>query len=127
MAILYDKTLTLNVQVSDWEKSRTWYQDVLGLTLQYELPDMGWCEFEMPTPGVTLGLDRAPPGTTVLATPGVTPTLGVVDIDEARAHLESFGVVFAGDTLVIDGMVKLAYFPDPDGHRLCLAQSLVDA
>ncbi len=127
MTIKYDKTLTLNLQVSDWEKSKAWYQDVLGLTLQYEMPEMGWCEFEMATPGVTLGLDRAIPGTSVAATSGVTPTLGVVDIEEARAHLETHGVAFAGDTMVIEGMVKLAYFSDPDGHRLCLAQGLADA
>ena len=121
MAIDYDGTLTLSIQVSDWDAAKAWYRDVLELTLQYEVPEIGWCEFETGAAGTTIGLtrvDAAAPGT------GVTPTLGVADVDAARAALESRGVAFDGDTVTIEGMVKLAEFSDPDGNPLCLAQTL---
>ena len=55
---------------------------------------------------------------------GTVPTFGVKDIDAARAHLESLGTRFDGDTYEIDGMVKLATFYDPDGNAWMLSQLL---
>jgi hypothetical protein len=48
----------------------------------------------------------------------------VKDIQAARAHLESNGVRFDGDTYEIQGMVKLATFYDPDGNPWMLAERL---
>jgi predicted enzyme related to lactoylglutathione lyase len=121
MIIEYDSTLTISIQVTDWEASRNWYQDVLELPLAYAVEEIKWCEFETGIQGTTIGLtqtDEVQPGT------AVTPTLGVKDIDIVRETLTLRGVEFAGDTVTIAGMVKLANFQDPDGNSLCLAQSL---
>ena len=48
----------------------------------------------------------------------------VRDIAEARTRLETRGVVFKGETMTIEGVVKLADFDDPDGNRIRLAESL---
>jgi CreA protein len=52
------------------------------------------------------------------------PTFTVKDIDAARAHLESVGARFDGDTYQIHDMVKLATFYDPDGNAWMLAEQL---
>jgi CreA protein len=68
---------------------------------------------------VTIGLSQSEE----LKQGGTVPTFGVKDIAAARAHLESLGTVFDGDTYEIDGMVKLATFYDPDGNAWMLAES----
>ena len=45
--------------------------------------------------------------------------LHVVDIEDARARLESAGVVFQGDTFDT-GVCHMAFFADPDGNALML-------
>ena len=55
------------------------------------------------------------------------PTFVVKDIDAARAHLESLGTKFDGDTHQIGDMVRLATFYDPDGNAWMLAQQLSPA
>ena len=47
-------------------------------------------------------------------------------VDEiAWAEFESHDVRFDGDTITIEGLVKLATFFDPDGNPLMLSQSLM--
>jgi predicted enzyme related to lactoylglutathione lyase len=99
-----------------------WYERVLGMSLLYEVEEIGWCELTTPVTGqtVTLGLSEveAP------RVGGPVPTFGVVDIDLARERLEAEGVRFDGKTVEISGMVKLATFFDPDGNTLMFSQSL---
>ena len=68
--------------------------------------------------GIIIGLGQ----TEELKHGGTVPTFGVKDIVAARAHLESLGTKFDGDTYEIDGMVKLATFYDPDGNAWMLAE-----
>ena len=72
-----------------------------------------------PWGGVTIGLSQ----TEELTHGGTVPTFGVKDIEAARAHLESLGTRFDGDTYDVGGMVKLATFYDPDGNAWMLAES----
>ena len=115
------KELTIAMTVSDLASSIEWYSTVLGFELLYQLDDMGWAELKSSVPGVNVGLSQvesAKPG-------GPTPTWGVSDIESARSILESQGVKFDGETMVIPEMVKLATFYDPDGNSLMLAESLM--
>jgi CreA protein len=116
----YSQNLVISVGVSDMEKAIEWYGDVLGLELVYKLDQYGWCEMSTATKHVTIGLgqtEEVKPGST-------TPTFGVMDIGEARKHLESKDVRFDGDTYEIEGMVKLAMFYDPDGNSYMLAETI---
>ena len=121
MAIDYDQSMTISVQVTDWERAKQWYQETLELKLQYEVPEIGWCELETGVPGTTIGLNRVD---AISHGDSVIPTMGVKDLDAVRAALEAKRVEFLGDTVTIEGMVKLANFHDPDGNNLCLAQTL---
>jgi predicted enzyme related to lactoylglutathione lyase len=113
--------ITCTLGVSDLKKSVAWFQDVLGLSLEYMLEDMGWCELKSPTNGVWLGLSQVEH---VKVGGGSTVVFGVADIDHARSELEQKDVKFDGDTITIEGMVRLCTFFDPDGNTFMFSQSL---
>lgn len=117
----YDGGLTCALSVADMKASLAWYRDVLGFKVQYQMDDMGWCELETPVVRVNVGLSQVEKPE---VKGGATLTFGTKDIDAARAKLEAQKVRFDGPTQVIEGMVKLATFYDPDGNKLMLYQSL---
>jgi catechol 2,3-dioxygenase-like lactoylglutathione lyase family enzyme len=118
----YTGSLTLAFQVKDRKASIAWYERVLGLKLLYDVEEIGWCELSTPVTGGTVSI-----GLSEVETPktgGPVPTLGVADVDAARAALEAADVRFDGETIEIPGMVKLATFFDPDGNAFMLSESL---
>jgi catechol 2,3-dioxygenase-like lactoylglutathione lyase family enzyme len=115
----YDQQLVISVNVSDFEAAVDWYRRALGFEIVYRLDQYGWGEVRTPWGGVTIGLSQSEE----LKHGGTVPTFGVKDIAAARAHLESLGTKFDGETYEIDGMVKLATFFDPDGNAWMLAES----
>lgn len=116
----YKGDIVFAIDVSDLHKAIAWYRDVLGFELIYTMEDIGWCEMKTATNGVTIGLSQVEK-----VSPGdATPTFGVHDIEQARAHLERYQVEFRGPTQTIPGMVKLATFYDPDGNSFMLAETL---
>lgn len=118
--IEFDGGLTLSLPVSDLDRSLDWYRRILGMDLLYRLDDMGWCEVSSPVQRVNVGLsvvEQPNPG-------GATPTFGVTDIDVARAFLEKEGVRIDGDTVTIEGMVRLLTFYDPDDNSLMFYQDI---
>ena len=106
---------------SNLAKAIKWYGDVLGFTLLYKIDDMGWAEMQTEMANVRLGLGQVE---TITGRGNCKLTFGVKDIDAARKHLESKGVKFEGPTLVIEGMVKLATFFDPDQNVSMFYQDL---
>ena len=117
----YTGGLTLSMQVKDRKKSQTWYQNVLGFTLLYDVEEIGWCELATETEKVNIGLSQVEKPKVGA---GPVPTFGVKNIDAARKQLEAKDVRFDGKTQEIPGMVKLATFFDPDGNALMLFQDL---
>lgn len=118
----YQGTLVCSINVSDLDRSVTWYRDGLGFEEIYRMPGWGWCEMRSPVDGVTLGLQQAEAG---FGPGGATLAFAVADVEAARRHLEAVGARFEGDIVVIpgDNGVKLANFFDPDGNPLTLAES----
>jgi predicted enzyme related to lactoylglutathione lyase len=117
----FDGGLTCAMQCTDLDQAIAWYQNILGFTQLYRVDDMGWCELQSPVARVNVGLSQVEKPE---VKGGATLTVGVSDIDAARATLESKTVTFDGDTLTIPGMVRLATFCDPDGNKLMLYQDL---
>ncbi len=117
----WDGGLTASMGVTDLDRSIAWYRDVLGFTLLYKIDEMAWCELSTGVDRVNVGLSQvekvAPEG-------GATLTWGVKDIQSARKALEGAKVRFDGETMTIEGMVKLATFFDPDGNKMMLFQDL---
>jgi len=118
--VTLDNKITIALSVRDRHISANWYSEKLGFDLLYHIDEAGWSEMQTKTEGVTLGLGehtKPVPGNSV-------PVFGVADIDTARNDLEAAGVVFDGETQVIEGMVSTATFYDPDKNALMLAQDL---
>lgn len=118
--VTLDDQITIALSVKDRHASAKWYHEMLGFSLRYHIDEAGWSELQTNTKGVVLGLgEQADPQ------PGnAVPVFGVADIDAARAALEAAQVRFDGDTITIEGMVRLATLFDPDGNALMLAQDL---
>ncbi len=114
----YQGDITLAIDVSDVDASITWFKDILGFEVVFQVE--GWVEVSTPVSGLTIGFGEGE----VSAAPGTVPVFGVTDIDAARSELEAKGVAFDGDTFTVFDMVKLCNFSDPDGNRYMFAQSL---
>jgi CreA protein len=113
--------LTLSLSVSDLERSKRFYSEVLGFIFSYEVAEIAWAGFRTPTGDVMLGLSQVEE---VKPNNGLVPTFNVTDVDATRAKLEAQHVSFDGPTQTLAGIVKLATFFDPDGHPFRLSQSL---
>jgi catechol 2,3-dioxygenase-like lactoylglutathione lyase family enzyme len=110
------------IYVTDMDRSVAFYVETLGLRLAYRA-GVHWASIDAGA-GLTLGLhpagDRTPdPG----VNGGVTVGLQVDEaIEPVVASLSARGVVFHGP-VVDEGFLKLAFFTDPDGNALYLAES----
>ena len=112
------------VNVHDFNAASKWYQDVLGFTPMYELPDMGWGEFCTNVPGMTVGLSQVEPGSNDAPGPGgATLTFGVHDIDKSRALLEAKESASTARPARSSAWSSSPFF-DPDGNTFMLAQGL---
>ena len=121
-ALPFEKTrnIVISVNVSDLDRSITWWGEMLGFEPSYVMKEYGWCELGTSIDGVGLGLGQVEE----VKIGGTTPTFGVSDIAAARTHMESRGATFDGDTYEIEGQVKLCTFYDPDGNPFMLAEVL---
>lgn len=117
----YGSTLVCALDVSDFDRSLEWYRDALGFDLEYRLDDFGWGEMKTHLPGVNLGIGQVEEPKT---DGGATLTFTVKDVEAARAHLESLGTRFDGETRLVADMVYLVTFYDPDGNSFMLAQNV---
>jgi predicted enzyme related to lactoylglutathione lyase len=111
--------------VSDLERAKEFYGDVLGLKKTLEIP--GWAEFGHAQDAPTIGLNAMPrneggpkPG----SDGGATVVLRVADVEKTQQHLAGRGVKFEGKIEEVQGVVRIATFRDPDGNRLQLCQVL---
>jgi CreA protein len=116
----YTGGMVISVNVSNFDAAVEWYGKALGFELVYRMDEYGWGEVQTPLEGITIGLGQ----TEEVKHGGTVPTFVVKDIGAARAHLESVGARFDGDTYQIQDMVKLVTFYDPDGNAWMLAQQL---
>lgn len=99
---------------TDWERSRAFYVDTLGLR-----PDAS-ARAEFWVGETCFGIwEPESVGMPFAAQKNAHIALGVDDVAAARAELESRGVVFAGETMDT-GVCHMAFFADPDGNDLML-------
>jgi catechol 2,3-dioxygenase-like lactoylglutathione lyase family enzyme len=109
------------IYVTDMDRSVLFYTETLGLHLAFRAGDH-WASIDAGD-GLQLGLH---PASARLPTPGTTRAITVglaVDepIEQVVATLQQRGVVVGGP-VVDDGQLKLAFFTDPDGNELYLAE-----
>ena len=123
----FGKLIQLMMGVTDMEKSKTFYADVMGfaVTTDYGQGDKHWVSLSFPDGGVTLTLttylgEHLQPGTMSLY-------VGTPDIQQAYDELTATDVEPASeisDDLYGPGSaVKWFRVTDPDGNTLTIAQS----
>lgn len=115
-----NSTITIALSVTDRAASAAWYKEHLGFEQIFSADEAGWTELSTNTPGVTLGLGDAEE----VKAGNTMPVFGVDNFDKSRAALEKAGVKFDGDTIEVEGMVKVAAFFDPDNNGLMIAEDL---
>ena len=104
----------IGIPSQDWERSRAFYVETLGLPGDEHSRAEFWvgdtcCGIWEPA---RFGMPFAPQKNGHLA-------LHVDDVEAARKELETKGVEFAGETLDT-GVCHMAFFNDPDGNDLML-------
>jgi len=104
--------------VSDFETSCAFYRDTLGLSERSRVD--GWAEYSSPD-GFVVGVHTARPDTPLPPEGGVSIGFGVEDIEAVKASLEASGIGFHGP-IVDSPPIRLAFFVDPDGYPLYIAQ-----
>lgn len=110
------------VYVTDIERSIRFYTESLGLKLRMRAGN-DWAEIDAGG-GFIIGLHpESPPHTPKPGTHGATRIgLNVTEhLEHVVAKLEKNEIQFCGP-IVEDDNVRLAYFEDPDGNQLYLAQ-----
>jgi catechol 2,3-dioxygenase-like lactoylglutathione lyase family enzyme len=108
------------IYVTELERAVDFYTRTLGLPLVYQAGEH-WASIR--AGGLEIGLHPAGSHTPTPGTAGaVTVGLSVDEpIDQVVSVLQARGVVFDGP-VTDDGPVKLAFFADPDGNALYLAE-----
>jgi catechol 2,3-dioxygenase-like lactoylglutathione lyase family enzyme len=111
----------VTVYVSDMDRAVKFYTEALGFTLK-ERYGNHWASIDG-GPGLTIGLH--PATAEVPAGRQGSIALGLylsAPIDDAVKTLTSRGVRFTGPVISDSGMLSLAFFSDPDGNPLYLAE-----
>jgi catechol 2,3-dioxygenase-like lactoylglutathione lyase family enzyme len=110
------------IYISDMDRAVRFYTETLGFKLTYRTANE-WAEIDAGA-GLVLGLHVARGHG---PKPGAHGSISVgfdlnQPIDEVVQVLTNRGVVFHGP-IKVDGPVKLAFFGDPDGNALYLAEA----
>ena len=105
------------VPTQNWEQSKEFYGDTLGLERSKQWGEMPASEFE--TGSLTIALMQSDAFGIDFAPHSLPIALHVDDVAAAREDLEAKGVQFGGDTLD-SGVCHMAHFRDPDGNVLML-------
>ena len=100
---------------TDFERTRAFFEEKLGLPLSVRWGQMPAGEFE--TGSLTLAVMQSDAFGMEFRPNGAPIALHVEDFAAARAELEARGVEFVGDT-IDSGVCHQAYFRDPDGNTL---------
>ena len=115
MTVTVEKVDFISVLTQDVERSRAFYNGLLGLPVSAS----GDFWFEVDTANVTLNVtDAATIGLEFRPALAIA-ALRVPDVAVARKELEEKGVQFFGETMD-HGVCQMAPFADPDGNTLLL-------
>jgi lactoylglutathione lyase len=115
--------------VSDLQRSKAFYHEVLGLDVQFEDDDSVGFKLEG-LAFIVLQVDRA--RVQLQGEPTATPSMGATaflttftdDVDALHADLVERGIAFFQRPTDQPWGMRTAYFKDPDGHVWEVAQAI---
>lgn len=114
------------ILVSDINKAKKLFTEVLGLEIGSDTPEYGWVELVPKEGGSALGIGQYNPqyGKDVKPGENAIVTFSVDNIVAAKALLQENNVTLLGDIVEVPGHVKMLFFADADGNKFQLVQVL---
>lgn len=101
--------------VSDMDRSKKFYETVLGLEKNFEAPpEMGWCEYKLPVKGAYLGISLP---REIEFTPVNVLNISVTNLEEIKTALEAKKVK-TSDITDIPEMIAMFTIQDPDKNTI---------
>jgi catechol 2,3-dioxygenase-like lactoylglutathione lyase family enzyme len=116
--IAYRPGLLVQIGVANLDRSIAFYTGTLGFTLTERRNDLKFAHLDTNVSGLQIGLNEVP---APKGSGSIVLNISVVDVVSTRRQLESRGLAFRGETVIIPGKVALAEFADPDGNILRFA------
>ena len=107
----------VTVPTQDFETSRKFYEETLGLPFGKRWGQMPGAEYE--TGNLTIAIMQMDAFGREFSVSSSAIALQVDDVEATRSELEGKGVEFQADTLD-SGVCHMAFFADPDGNPLIL-------
>ena len=111
----------ISYPVSDWQASKKFYGETLGLPVALSLPDeAGWMEFG-DKDQVHLAIMRPQGGGPIQPHQG--GAIAVFEVEDAYAAVKELRKrgIKCDDAIPVPGMITFANFYDPDGYQLQVA------
>ncbi|MBY9000262.1 MAG: VOC family protein [Candidatus Heimdallarchaeota archaeon] len=111
------RSIYFQVMVKDLERAKKFYEDVFEFEVAwYEGPEIGWCEFHLPTTKSRLGLNASRKDEELQKNNGVL-TLDVENLEESKKYLESKGIKTSD---IIDNPNNVSFFnlEDSEGNKI---------
>ncbi|MDX8431678.1 MAG: VOC family protein [Candidatus Algichlamydia australiensis] len=121
------------INVSNMQKTKKLFVELLGMKVVDEQPEWGWMELEGIEGGSRIGVanpkqeglnDQDPSGAPTKPGQNAIISLSVNNLDEVRNNLEKKGVNFVGETMEVPGQVKMATFLDDDKNVFQLVENI---
>ena len=114
------------ITVSDINKAKKFFTEVVGLEVRTDTPEWGWVELIAKDGGCALGLGQYNPQYGKEVEPGQNAivTFTVDDIVAAKEAFEKQNVTLLGDIVEVPGHVKMLFFTDLDGNKFQICQLL---
>lgn len=114
------------IHVSDIQKAKKFFTEVLGLEIRQDTPEHNWMELVAKDGGSALGVGQYNPNFGQQVKPGdnAIVTFTVDDIVISKAEFEKAGVTLIGDIVEVPGHIKMLFFTDFDGNKFQIVQLL---
>jgi predicted enzyme related to lactoylglutathione lyase len=112
------------ISVSDLNKAKTFFKDILGLKIHQESPEFQWIEMQTDKGDAMLGLAGPYPHSPLAPGQNAIVTFTVENVQKTAAELAKKGVKLLGEIIEVPGEVKMQLFEDFDGNKFQLVELL---
>jgi catechol 2,3-dioxygenase-like lactoylglutathione lyase family enzyme len=112
------------VTVADFERSKKFFVETLGLVTLCSEDEQGWLELVGEDGGAVLGVGKSSKQSDDKPGQNAVITFTVDDLLKTKKLLEAQGVIFIGDVIEVPGHVKMIFFTDPDNNKYQLVEDM---
>ena len=119
---MFKNVNVVSVDVTDWERAKQFYGDVLSWPVAWASDEAGWVEYGRDNEAHVAIQRRDGPDPVPTRPGGVTLVLSVDDAHKTAEALRKKGVK-CDDVVTIPGVVTYGTFYDPEGNRIQFASA----